>query len=64
LGLKINFHNSELFCLGQAQDDVAIYAELFGYGIGMFPINYLDIPIHYPRLTNAEWKHVEKRLQK
>ena len=29
-----------------------------------FPITYLGIPIHYRRLTNAEWKHVEERLQK
>ena len=28
-----------------------------------FPIMYLGIPIHYRRLTNAEWKHVEDRLQ-
>jgi hypothetical protein len=27
------------------------------------PIRYLGIPIHFQRLTNAEWKIVEKRLQ-
>jgi hypothetical protein len=37
-GLKINFHKSELFCFGDAQDDAAIYAELFGCGQGQFPI--------------------------
>src|SRR3954470_8225861 len=31
---------------------------------GQLPIKYLGIPIHYRRLTNAEWKHVEERLQK
>jgi hypothetical protein len=31
-GLKINFHKSELFCFGEAQDLVADYAELFGCG--------------------------------
>ena len=64
LGLKINFHKSELFCFGEAQDDANLYAELFGCGLGSFPISYLGIPIHHRRLTLAEWKHVEERLQK
>jgi hypothetical protein len=63
-GLKINFHKSELFCFGEAHDEASLYAELFGCGIGQFPISYLGIPIHYRRLTLAEWKHVEERLQK
>ena len=62
-GLKINFHKSELFCFGEAQENAALYAELFGCEQGQFPINYLGIPIHYRRLTNAEWKKVEERLQ-
>ena len=53
-GLKINFHKSELFCFGEAQDSVAEYSELFGCGQGKFPTNYLGIPIHYRRLTIAE----------
>jgi hypothetical protein len=30
--LKINFHKSKLFCFGEARDQAALYAELFGYG--------------------------------
>jgi hypothetical protein len=56
-GLKINFHKSEFFCCAQ------LYAELFGCNQGQFPIRYLGIPIHFRRLTNAEWKIVEERLQ-
>ena len=63
-GLKINFHKSELFCFGEAQDEAHLYAELFGCGLSQFSITYLGISIHYRRLTNAEWKHVEERLQK
>jgi hypothetical protein len=29
-GLKINFHNSELYYFGEAQDQAQLYAELFG----------------------------------
>ena len=55
-GLKINFHKSELFCFGDAQEAVGQYAELFGCAQGQFPIMHLGIPIHYRRLSNAEWK--------
>jgi mannosylglycoprotein endo-beta-mannosidase len=63
LGLKINFHKSELFCFGQALNAASQYADLFGCGQGQFPIQYLWILIHYRRLTIAEWKQVEDRLQ-
>ena len=63
-GIKINFHKSELFYFDEAQDEAHLYADLFGCGLGQFPITYLGIPIHYRRLTKAEWKHVEERLQK
>jgi hypothetical protein len=63
-GLKINFHKSELFCFGEAQESAALYAELFGCGQGQFPIRYLGILIHYQRLTITKWKSVEERLQK
>jgi hypothetical protein len=63
-GLKINFHKSELFCFGEAQDEVNEYADLFGCGQGQFPMRYLGIPIRYRRLTLVEWKLVEERLQK
>jgi hypothetical protein len=31
---------------------------------GQFSIRYLGIPIHYQRLTLAEWKVIEERLKK
>jgi hypothetical protein len=63
-GLKINFHKSELFCFGEAQDAGSLYADLFSCGQGQFPIRYLGILIHYRRLTIAEWKLVKERLLK
>jgi hypothetical protein len=29
-GLKINFHENELFCFGEAKDHADLYADLFG----------------------------------
>jgi hypothetical protein len=63
-GLKINFNKSELFCFGEAQDDVNAYTNLFGCGQGQFPMSYSGIPIYYWRLTLAEWKLVKEILQK
>ena len=63
-GLKINFHKSELFCFGDAAESAPEYVDIFGCQLGQFPIQYLGIPIHYRRLTIAEWKHVEERLDK
>jgi hypothetical protein len=63
-GLNINFHKRELYCFGEAQDEVNAYANLFGCGQGQFPMRYLGIPIHYQRHTIAKWKLVKERLQK
>jgi hypothetical protein len=62
--LKINFHTSELFCFSEALNKANAYSNLFGCGQGQIPMRYLGIPIHYQRLTLAEWKIVEERLQK
>lgn len=52
--LKINFHKSDLYCFGDAQNEAHLYADLFRCGQGKFLINYLGIPIYYRRLTIAE----------
>lgn len=63
-GLKINFYKNELFCSGEEQNEARYYAEIFGYELEQFPVNYLGIPINQRRLTNVEWKLVEERLWK
>jgi hypothetical protein len=55
--LKINFHKSELFCFGEAQESIDQYTELFGCNPGA-------LPIHYRTLSNANWKRVEERFEK
>jgi hypothetical protein len=56
--LEIDFHKSELFCIGEAQDEINAYANLFWCGQGQFAMRYLSmylsIPIHYRRLTIVE----------
>jgi hypothetical protein len=43
LGLKINFHKSEIYCLGQAKELEESYKELFGRETMSFPFKYLGI---------------------
>jgi hypothetical protein len=53
-----------LFRHGAAQDEATLYTEIFSNGQGHFPISYLGILNHYWTITNADYKHVEERLQK
>jgi hypothetical protein len=62
--LKINFHKSELFCFGQAQEAVDQYTTMFGCQQGSFPLKYLEILIHFRKLSNADWQRVAKRFEK
>jgi hypothetical protein len=64
LGLKINFHKSELFCFGETRDGSGEYVELFGCKEGDFPFRYLGIPMNPRRLSNKDWRVVEERFQK
>ncbi len=53
-GLKINFHKSELFCFGQANDYYDQYFDIFGCKLGAFPVKYLGIPMHFRKLSNKD----------
>jgi hypothetical protein len=44
-----------LFSFGEASEEAALYAELFGCGQSQYPISYLSY---------IEWKYVEERLVK
>ena len=63
-GLKINFHKSELFCFGQANDYYDQYSNIFGCKLGAFPVKYLGIPMHFRKLSNKDWKVIEQRIEK
>jgi hypothetical protein len=54
LGLKINFHKSELFCFGETRERTGEYVELFGCKEGEFPFKYLGIPMSPSRIHNKD----------
>jgi hypothetical protein len=43
LGLKINFHKSEMFCYGAAITRQIEYTHIFGCDMGSYPFRYLGI---------------------
>ena len=51
-GLKINFHKSELFCVGRAKEEQDTYRQLFRCELGSLSSSYLGIPIHHRKLSN------------
>jgi hypothetical protein len=50
LGLKIKFHKSELFYIGNAKDNEEQYKNHFGCYLGSFPFRYLGIPFNYLKI--------------
>ena len=63
-GLKINFHKSELFCFGEAKGVQQEYMNIFGCNVGDAPFTYLEIPLHYKRISNKDWKVIEDRFER
>ena len=63
-GLKINFHKSELFCLGGTKRKTETYIQIFGCREGSFPFKYLGIPMGQHKLTNRDWSQIEERFHK
>lgn len=63
-GLKINFHKSELFCVGTVKDHEQEYREIFGCGLDTFPFRYLGIPMHHKRINSKDWRCIEEIFEK
>ena len=64
LRLKINFHKSEIFCFGKAKEREEFYSQLFGYGLGNYPFQYLGLPMHTRKLSNKDWQIIKNRIEK
>ena len=63
-GLKINYHKSEVFGMGEVKGKTNNYIQVFGCKEGSLPFKYLGIPMHNQKLTNRDWSHIEERFQK
>jgi len=37
---------------------------IFGCNVGEAPFTYLEIPLHYKRISNKDWKVIEDRFER
>lgn len=63
LGLKVNFHKSELYCYGKSREYESEQAQLFGCNTGSTPFKYIGIPMHQRKLSNTNWNIIEEKFQ-
>jgi hypothetical protein len=63
-GLKINFHKSEVYCFGEANEVKELYANIFTCRISNLPMKYLGVPIDNRKLSKNLWSPTEEKVEK
>jgi hypothetical protein len=63
-GLKINFHKSEIFCLGEAKEYINLYADIFTWPVGSLPMKYLRVPIDNKKVSKSLWCPMLEKMDK
>jgi hypothetical protein len=53
-GLKINFHKSEVYCMGAAKERQEVFESIFTCQSKELPMKYLGIPIDEKRIKNSD----------
>jgi hypothetical protein len=61
-GLKINYHKSEVFVLGQRNNEQTSIANKLNCKLGSFPFTYLGLPIFDRKLTLEQWMFLVRKL--
>jgi hypothetical protein len=61
-GLKINFHKSEIYCLGTAKERSQQYSEIFTCPTAAVPMKYLGMPIDEKRLAVSKWDPIAEKM--
>ncbi|KAK1692879.1 hypothetical protein QYE76_009576 [Lolium multiflorum] len=61
-GLKINYHKSEVFVLGQRFEERTSIANKLNCKLGSFPFIYLGLPISDRKLTLEQWLFLVRKL--
>jgi hypothetical protein len=63
-GLKINFHKSEVYCMGAAKERQEAFESIFACQSKELPMKYLGIPIDKKRIKNSDWNGPIGRIEK
>jgi hypothetical protein len=62
-GLKINFHKSEIICLGIAVERDHYYADIFTYPHSYLPMKYLGVLIDNKKLYKSLWSPIVEKIE-
>jgi retron-type reverse transcriptase len=62
-GLKINFHKSEIFCLGKTVERKNCYADIFTCPHNCLPMKYLGVPIDDKKLCKSLWSSTVEKVE-
>jgi hypothetical protein len=60
----VNYHKSELVPLGVENEEIQIFAQIFGCPVGNLPIKYLGIPLHYQNLRREDLQPLVDKILK
>jgi hypothetical protein len=63
-GLKINFHKSEIYCFGEANEVKELYANIFTCPISNLPMKYLGVPIDNKKLSKISGVLLKRKWEK
>jgi hypothetical protein len=62
-GLKINFHKTEIICLGNSVDREHLYADIFTCPHSGLPMKYLGVPIDNKKLCKSLWSPIVEKIE-
>jgi hypothetical protein len=62
--LKINYHKSEVYTIGNGEVETELIANAFNCKVGKFPMKYLGLPISYKRLSKEELSNSTRKVEK
>lgn len=63
-GMRINYCKSELIPINMEPNEVDPFRNIFGCGIGSFPIKYLGIPLHHDKLMKEDVQPLVDKILK
>jgi hypothetical protein len=62
-GLKINFHKSEIICLGNSVNSERLYADIFTCPPSGLPMKYLGVQIDNKKLCKSLWAPIVEKIE-
>jgi hypothetical protein len=63
-GLRINYQKSEVFVVGNSEEEADRIADIFNCNIGKLPLKYLGVMLHNRHMTTDDLTYVAQKVEK